>query len=51
MQETNNLISSPNRVVFDAYEPTFEVGIVPVVIAVSQCQFVNIIIRINIAVI
>ena len=51
MQEMNNSMGSPNRVTFHAYEPTVEVSIAPVVIAVSQSQVTNILIKIDIAVV
>ena len=44
-------MSSPNRVTFHACEPTFEVQVASVVIAVSQSQVANIVIRIDITVI
>jgi hypothetical protein len=50
-QETNNFTGSPNRVTFHACKPTVEVGIAPVVVAVSQSQVTNILIKINVAVI
>jgi hypothetical protein len=50
-QETNNSTGSSDRVAFHACEPTFEVGVAPVVIAVSQSQVTNLLIKIDVAVV
>ncbi len=50
-QEMNNSTSLPNRVAFHACELTFEVQVTPVVVAVSQSQVANIVIRIDVTVV
>jgi hypothetical protein len=50
-QEMNNFMGLPNRVTFHACEPIVEVSVAPVVVAVSQSQVTNILIKIDVAVV